>query len=446
MSRPYKLLIFVFALGAFPVGCVRYAARPINAEQSAASFIGRTLDDPGLRSFLAQQGAATGPWNVDRLALAATYFHGTLAIARAESEEARAGIKTAGQSPNPVLSFSPTYDTTTPPPWILGGIIDVPIETAGKRAKRLVEARAIADSASLRVAVAAWEARSKVRSALLGLYAAQETSALLSAEVALHQDAVAKLDTQVQAGAAPAFELIQERLGFNRSKLALQDAEKLAATSKAQLAAAVGVPSSALDRVTLDFSAFTTLPATPGPALRRRALTHRADLLVALADYAAADADLRLQVAKQYPDVHLQPGYLLDQTDNKYSLGLSIELPIVNQNKGPIAQADAHRIAVGARFEAKQQAAFGELEVALAGYRAARAKAETASTLASEAEQALATTKRMVELGELIPLELTRRKIETSASSLSRLDARIQAQQSAGLVEAAVQSPLQPAK
>jgi len=140
--------------------------------------------------------------------------------------------------------------------------------------------------------------------------------------------------------------------------------------------------------------------------------------------------------------VHLNPGYELDQTDNKWHLGLSVELPILNQNQGPIAQANARRKTVGAKFEAKQAAVFGEIETALAAYRAARAKADTAATLADEAAHASDTTKRMVDAGELAPLELTRRRIEASASNLSRLEARIQAQQAIGALEAALQVPL----
>ena len=428
--------------------CVQFKARPLSPGDTAAAFTGRSLDDAGLKAFLTEQGAERGSWNVERLALAAAYFHGDVAVARAEAEEAAAGIKTAGQSPNPVLSFSPGYNTTTSgiTPWIITPSLDVPIETAGKRGKRLAEARALAEAARLRVADVSWTARTKVRASMLDLYAARENSTLLTAAVALHGEVVKKLDAQVKAGESPAFELLQERLGFNRSQLALHDAEKLAATSRAQLASAAGVPSVALDAVTLDFFAFTLLPPAPGPEVRRNALTNRADLLAALADYAAADAELRLQIAKQYPDVHLSPGFQLDQTENKYSLGLSVELPIVNQNRGPIAQASARRKTVGAKFEAKQAAVFGEIETALAAYRGARAKVATANKLFDEAAHATETTKRMVEAGELAPLEVTRRNIEASAAALARLEARIQAQQAVGALESALHTPMRAAK
>lgn len=439
-----KTLLVMIAGFGWLVGCAKYTARPLDAGRAASAFGQRSLNDAGLQQFLASQGAARGAWNVDRLALAAAYFHGDVAVARAEADEAAAGIKTAGQVPDPVLSFSPAYNATTKgiSPWIITPSLDVTIETAGKRAKRLAQARASAEAARLRVAAAAWEVRTKVRTAMLDLHVARENIGLLQAEGALHEEALNRLDAQVKAGESPAFELTQARLDSNRSRLALHDAEKQAAVAQAQLAAAIGVSSAAVDAVTLDFAAFDSLPVAPGTNIRRQALVNRADLLAALADYAGADAELRLEIAKQYPDVHLNPGYELDQTDNKWSLGLSVELPILNQNRGPIAQAEARRKTAGAKFEAKQAAVFGEIETAAAAYRAARAKAATAAQLASDAKRASDSTKGMVEAGELATIELVRRRIEASATALSQAEARQQAQQAVGALEAALHIPL----
>lgn len=439
ISRPLIPALFLIL-----ASCVQFKPMPMSASGSSLAFAGRSLSDQGLQAFLASQKAGRGSWNVDRLALAGAYFQGDVAVARAEAEAAAAGIQTAGELPNPVLSFSPGYNTSSKgiSPWILTPTVDVKIETAGKRGQRQASARAKAEAAQLRVAAAAWDTRAKVRKAMLELYAAGENTALLQSEVALHEGAVGKLQAQVNAGESPGFELTQERLGLSRAKLALHDAEKQAATSQAQLASAVGVSSSALSAVKLDFSDFKNLPTAPGSNARRRALTNRADLLAALADYAVTDADLRLEIAKQYPDIHLNPGYEFDQGDNKWSLGFSVELPILNQNRGPIAEAEAKRKTAAAKFEAKQQAVFGEIETALAAYRSSNSKAATAAKLAEESAHASDTTKSMVDAGELAPLELTRRSIEASAAKLSLLEARIQAQQAAGELEAALQVPL----
>ncbi len=418
--------------------------KPLSADRSAVAFTGRSLNEAGLHEFLSKQKSTSGSWNLNRLALAAAYFNGDVRIARAQAAEAIAGITTAEQRPNPVLTFSPGYNSSSSgiSPWIISPTFDVTLETAGKRAKRSAQARAEAEAAQLRVASVAWDVRAKVRTAMLDLYSAQANNALLTAEAALHDEALKKLTAQVEGGASPAFELTQARLSLNRSKLALHDADKQRVSARAQLAAAIGVPASALDAVKLDFSSFISLPSVPSRTARRHALTHRSDLLALLADYTVADSALRLEIAKQYPDIHLNPGYKLDQTDNEWSLGFSVALPVFNRNRGPIAQAEAKRETAGAKFEAKQASVFAEIETALAAYHAATAKATTAATLADQATKASDTTQRMVEAGELTPLELTRRRIEASAASLSKLEAHAQAQLAAGQLEAAIQTTL----
>lgn len=436
------LLLSLF-LAISLASCVQFDPLPMSATISIAAYAGRSLDDPDLRAFLTSQYAG-GAWTSDKLALAAAYFNGDVAVTRAQAVESAAGITTAGQRPNPVLSFSPGYNTSSfgISPWILSPSLDIPIETAGKRAKRIDQALAEAESAQLLVSAAAWQARVKVRDAMLKLYGGNETTILLKREIALRRDSLTKLGRQVDAGEVAGFELTQARLGANRAELALRDAEKISATSTAQLASEIGIPASALNGVSLDFSSFRSFPSVPDAAARKKALTHRSDLLAALADYKVSEAALRLEVAKQYPDVHLGPGYEFDQGDNKWHLGLSVELPLLNQNGGAIQQAEARRKTAAAKVDAKQAAVSGEVQVALAAYRAAQEKTRTAAKLAAEAAHASETTRAIVEAGELGPLDLVLRRIEASASTLSHLEARLQAQEALGQLEAALQLPL----
>lgn len=424
--------------------CKSYQARPLSAEAGAAAFAGRSLRDPGLQKFLTEEKAAGGPWDINRLALAAAYFHPDVALARAEADEFLAAIKTARQRPNPVFTFGPQYASfhrNTLTPWFLAGNVFYQFETAGKRTRRTEQAMAAAEAARWRVSARAWAARSRVRAAMLELHGARENIRLLETEQRLHDEAIKKLTAQMEAGDVSPFELTQARLALNRTRLSLQDAQRLAATGEARLAAAVGVPLSALKGVTLDFSSFKKLPAQSSENSRRLALTQRADLLALLADYAAAELSLRLEIARQYPDVRLGPGYDYNQGQNRWQLGVSFELP-VNGNRGPIAQAEAKRKSAEARFVAQQDTIQGELNIALAAYAASRKKAETAATLSQEAVTAADTTKRMVDAGELSPLELTRRQLEASTASLARMAAEMEAQTAAGALEDAMQARL----
>lgn len=424
--------------------CVSFQSRPISAEQTSVEFSQRSLSDSGLKTFLAEQKAASGSWNVDRLALAAAYYHPDVALARAEADEVSAAIKTAKMRPNPVFTFGPQFASNRVnqyTPWFLAGNLSIPIETAGKRSKRTEQALAAAEAARWRVSSRAWAARSRVRTAMLELHGARENIRLLETEQKLHDEAIKKLTAQMDAGDVSPFELTQARLMLNRARLALQDAQRLAATGEARLAAAVGVPLKAIRAVSLDFSSLQRLPAISTSSSRRHALTQRADLLALLADYAAAEAALRLEIAKQYPDVRLGPGFDYNQGQNRWQLGVSLDLPI-NRNRGPIAQAEARRVTAEKRFLAQQNTIQGELDIALAAYQASKAKATTAATLAQEALAASDTTKRMVDAGQVSALELTRRQIEASTANVALMAANIEAQTAAGALEDAMQATL----
>lgn len=422
--------------------CVQFKARPLAAETSSADFSGRSLNDAGLKAFLAENKVPGGSWSVDRLSLAAAYFHPDVALARAEADEVAAGIKTAQMRPNPVFTFMPQYASFRAPvftPWFLGPSLSVPIETAGKRSKRTEQALAAAEAARWRISARAWVARSRVRAAMLELHGARENIRLLETEQKLHDEAIKKLTAQMEAGDVSPFELTQARLMLNRTRLALQDAQRIAATGEARLAAAVGLPLNAIKAAKLDFSAFNRLPA-PGNS-RKLALTRRADLMALLSDYAAAEAALKLELARQYPDINISPGYDYNSGQNRWQLGLNVALPL-NRNRGPIAEAEARRITAEKRFLAQQAVIKGELDIALAAYHASRAKANTAMQLAQEADAASDTTQKMVEAGNVSALELTRRQIEASAAKVALMATNIEAQTAAGALEDAMQSPL----
>lgn len=447
VTRPFmkRIALLTAILASSLAACVQFKARHLSAEGSAAAYAGRSLNDPGLRAFLTEQKATGGAWGVNKLALAAAYFNPDVRVARAQAEESAAGIITAGQRPNPVLSFAPAYSPSLGSgvyPWNFQPALSVTFETAGKRGKRLAQAHAEAGAAQFRVAAAAWDARTRVRTAMLILFAGRQNAALLKTEAALHDEALKKLEIQVKEGEAPAFELTQARLALNRAKLAQHDAERQVATGREQLAGAVGVSPEALDAVRLDFSAFENFASVPASTARRRALTHRNDLLALLGDYSVSEALLRLEITKQYPDIKLSPQDQYDHSGNRWGVGIQIELPILNQNRGPIAVAEAKRKTAAERFEARQAAVITEVGSALAAYQTMTAKAATARKLADEAAHATETTKQMVDAGESVPLEFVRRKIEASASNLALLAARIEAQTAAGQLEAALQLPL----
>jgi outer membrane protein TolC len=428
-------------------GCATFHSQPISPETTAGAFDARSLSDENLHVFL-ETNRMTGnwprqSWDLNALTLAAFYYQPALAEARAHWAAVEATKITAGERPNPTVGFTPTYDTTTPPPWILGVTWDIPIETAGKRGKRIAQAEHLSEAARWDFVGAAWQMRSHVRAALLNLNAARETESLLARQEAAQSNVVRLLEGQLAAGAVSSYEVTQARVTLGTTRLARQDATGQSAQARVQLANALGLPRRALDGIELSFAGLDQFPQDlTAPEVRRDAILNRADVRGALAGYAASQSALQLEIAKQYPDLHLGPGYELDQTDNKWSLGVSLDLPIMNHNQGGVAEAKANRAAAAAHFLTVQTTAIAEIDSALAGYDAALKKWATAKTLLDDLQKQLDSVHAQAQAGEAEPLTFANAEAEYATGSQSQLDALVKAQEALGQLEDAVQSPL----
>ena len=176
--------------------------------------------------------------------------------------------------------------------------------------------------------------------------------------------------------------------------------------------------------------------------MRRQALQRRPDVLAALADYGASEAALRIEVAKQYPDLHLNPGYEYDQGLQKWGfLGFGVELPILNRNEGPIAQAEARRRHAAASFEALQAKVIAELDRALLVYQAsAKAREGTEALLAAQRKQQ-ASVEQQLKAGAADRLDLLTSQLEVATSELALEDSQAKLHLALGALEDAVQRP-----
>jgi len=410
-------------------GCVQYAPRPLDSAGSAASLRQRHL------------GAKT--WTLSALIDEAVRTEPNVLLARAQYDTARAAIRTAGERPNPTVALSPQI--ITPYTALIGGTygvdFDWTFETAGKRGRRLDVAQAGVRAAAARVVEASWKARVAVRKALLEFYAAEQRAQLLSDAVARQGELLKFLDQRFEAGAESRSSAVQPRLLQVQLRLQVADAMRNAALARAALAEALGMGVDGLAGARFSFAAFERT-TTPRGSYRREALTHRADILAALADYAAAEGALRLEVARQYPDIHLNPGYQLDAGESKWALGIGLTLPILNQNRGPIAEAEAKRVEAAAKFNAVQAAVLAACDRAAAAVSAARAKIALTNELLAGQEKLVASEQRLVTAGEGDRLALLAAQVERATTLALRLDALVELQAALGALEEATQSPL----
>ena len=435
-------------------GCARFQPRPISPAETAASLDARTLDQPKLKEFLETSlhrpldAWPLKSWDFESLSLAALYYHPSLDVARAQWRVAVAGIKTAGGRLNPTLTATPGYDfnSTGLSPWLPSVLLDIPVETAGKRGFRKAQAGHFSESARLNIATIAWQVRTGLRAALIDYSAAQQRAALLEKQRVIQERIVQSLQQQLDAGAVSSSELTLVRIALDKLRLDLTDAREQSADARVRVADAIGVPAKALEGLDLVFDVAT--PPTLAVDLmsaeaRDSALRSRADILAALADYAASQSALQLEIAKQYPDIHIGPGYQYDHGEHTFTLDLTAELPVLNQNQGPIAEAEARRAEMAARFLATQARVIAEIDRATAVYRVAREHLAAIESLGSAQKRQTAFVESQLQVGAASPLDLLNAQIELGSSELVRLDGHIKLHQAFAALEDAVQRPIE---
>jgi cobalt-zinc-cadmium efflux system outer membrane protein len=420
-------------------------------EQNGAPFEvppsgGKDLSDP-------RKHDTPNNWDLDTLTLVALYYHPSLDVARAQWAVAQAGIKTAGQRPNPAADLAPQYTTNSPSgesPWVATLVFDGIIETAGKRGYRIEEAKAISESARLKLAAQAWQVRSGLRTSLLDYAAARQRIVLLQNVREAQQQLLKLLEGRLQAGAIAAGELVSQRVALIRTQADLADAQRQVVDGRAAVAQALGVPLQALEghELSFDLSIAGIRPAIRGQdaldteEARRSALHRRADVLAALADYAASQSALQLEIARQYPDIRLGPGYEFDQGLHKWGLAVGADfLPLFNRNQGPIAEAQAKRAEAAARFLALQAQIIGEIDRALAAWAASRDQLRQIDTLLDTQRKNVQAVEAMVKAGAADQSELRTAQLEVATAESTRLDALVKVQQALGQLEDAMQLP-----
>jgi len=454
MSSKRALVSAALAMAVLS-GCASYQPAPLSPADNVRALDSRNLADPRLRQFIAaaqDDGDKPAPhlrWRLATLTLAALYYHPDIQLARAKLLGAEAAVVTAGEPPNPVLNLTNIFGSAAvagaipagAAPVTIGPIIDLILETAGKREARTERAEHLLAAARWDVATAQWQVRADVRNALLELWAARERGLLN-----LQEQLVQLLEHRRAEGAASAPDVAQARIDQAQINLALSALNRQAAEARVKLATAIGIPVRGLDGIELDLGGFDNpspveMKAATG-AWRHEALTGRSDIQASLAAYEAAQAALRLAIADQFPNVTLSPGYNYDLGVNRYVLNVGGTLPVFHQNQGPIAEALAKRQEAADAFTALQARIIGAIDEAAAVYAKAAQGLVAADAVLADQRRRAQLVESAFRVGQSDRPTLLAAQVELAAAQLSHFDAVVEQRRALGALEDALHRPL----
>jgi outer membrane protein TolC len=417
------------------VGCAHQAhdPRPLDPAARQADWLAARGDDAALRDALARRGVdvATWPlpaWSAEALDALALARHPDLDVARAELRVAEAAHATARERAGRTVEVGLEHhsaDGEVDAPWSVTLAVDALLGGGARRAAQADEADALVLEARHAAAESAWKLRQRVHETRRARHFDALRAEAAQAAWDLRRELAAAQRRRLERGAADAAEAL--RAGQDEADAAQQAAqarEALQAT-RAALAGALALPLDAADALPLDFADLQRDPPAPGRAeLQRAALLDRLDLRAALARYAAADAALRAEIARQWPELTLRPGLAWDQGDRIWSLGLALALPPGGDNRAAIEQARARRELEAARCRALQAGTLAALDAARQAASAAAETERAAEARRAAAREAGARAGRRFAAGDADRPELLAARAAEADAQLRSIEAR----------------------
>lgn len=346
---------------ALASGCTHYVAAPLRPEAFQPAFDARRLPE--------RPGGA--PWMGAELLGAALDRSPAVAEAAARYAAASRAIRVARNPPDMVLTLTAEYADSAYP-FGPAAALDLPIDRGGRRDARIAQAELQALQALYDWREAAWTVRTALARARADLAGADAEVSLADAAVALRRERVERLRLRVAAGEDARSQQLVVAADLLSAQRRADEARGRRGAARLALAQALGLPASAVADLRLG------PPLEPAslaelPRWRAQASQERRDVLRALVDYDLAENALRLEVARQYPAVHVSPGAYWDHGVFKAPFNAVLTLPPRDGNRAAIAQTEAARTAAARAVETAQAGVLGAVDGAAGALQVAEA-------------------------------------------------------------------------
>jgi len=448
----WRRLLTLVTLGLL-AGCMHYQPAPIAIADRTAARMNASLDPAQLAATIRRIAPdAPPPQRLDRLALFAAMLDldPRIAKARAAIATAAAEARASRHAVGPTFTLTSEYanDPATRSPWLLGGAVDLPLDLGGRRKARLDRADLDVTIARYDYAETLWSERMALRRALIDGEIARRQMDLGSATLALRDRQIAALERQAAVGQVPGAALSPYRALRAQELRALDDARARAVAARSAIAGVLSVSVSALAGAEFTWPGFDDPRPDPAggisPAARAQGITGRADVLHALAAYDQAEADVRLEIAKQYPQISLGPGYTWERGLVKLPLAVNLALPTFDLNRAAIQAALARREEAGLAIEAAIAAAQAEIDAALVERGAAMAALEQSRKSELPQTRAVADqAQARLTHGDIGRADWADAQLAALAAQIGALDALARVQAADAALENGLRRPLE---
>jgi len=432
-------------------GCAwrHYTPAPLDLPKAAELDSARRIDDRQVLAALTANGHDTAGWpdivwTKEKLTTALLNIHPEQRAARAKVIASLTRIQAGLKPSTPEFTTTMEHHSQTSDGknslWAIGAglqweLVDGSVQTALAEAANR-ESQEVKWSAG----DTAWRLYSAMGAALIERQVALERQQLAVQGLQLAIDRERSVAVRERYGVASALEvqLTAQRLQDAKRESAEADAAHISA--QAQLATSLAVPFESLNNMRI---AECLLPVIPDSVTARQlALKNQLAFARQLIQYGMAEAELKLQVAKQYPSLRLGPGLLWSQGDTVWQFSFGLPAALLNRNIAAIEAAEANRTAQGAAVLAKQSEIISEVERLRLNAIALAEPLRVALVALKAAQSQVQLTLAQFDAGNVDALALIDARSLQLQAERTVFDARTSLLRAQWSLELAVQSPI----
>ncbi|MGA3295775.1 MAG: TolC family protein [Candidatus Acidiferrales bacterium] len=364
-----------------------------------------------------------------------------LVAARARRAVAMAGVRVAGQRPNPAANFAALRDT---PHESL--FFDQPVEIGPKRKDRIELARQEGTLTEADISAVERQVRHSVRDAYFALAHARATTKGQGSVLKLAERLQEIARARFEAGDVPQLEATQAELEVVRARADLQVAQQEEKVTLSDLNALLNEsPSTDWDLGDV----FALLPPVVTlEELLTRAGASNAEVARISQEANVEESRKRLLEAERIPNLGLQFGVDFNSPGpGGFREGprgqVSMELPIFSHNQGEIAQSEAAQIALVGQLAAARRAVDARVESAYFDLEARRTQVQLyRDTLVPASRQLEQMAEESYRAGKANILTVLGAQHDVQKVERDYLDSLLAIQSAFGQLEEAVGAPL----
>jgi len=329
-------------------GCVKhsYVAEPVNTSSVLNEINSWNIDNPDLIQFLQTNGISSeqlsgDDFSIERLYLTSLYYDPEMQVAYKKWKKAKIAAEHADYRINPKLSIPFEHHSDTSDgqsEWTIGAVLNFIYERKGKREAKQARANVDLLNANLAITKLAFEQHGRIEDHYHTYIVTKTKITEIENEINVLSELLEQLEKKYELGAASQFEISTIKLELQQRQFQLTLQENVLQENKDDLLALSNLSYSEYDSIEIEYvhplSLAKNLYQDPDiidadvSSLQSMLLDNHLGIAMILNNYAQSEAELRLEIESQYPDIVLSPGFIFDQTDNIWALGASWVLPL----------------------------------------------------------------------------------------------------------------------